>query len=152
MTVKITYEDQTWDLEELIASHPKGKPLTPDGRELLDPTPMAPPVGYKRQPSLSEQIREMVRSERLAADLDGLGFETLEEADDFDVGDDFDPSSPYEEVFDPTPISELRRRQAEDQDVKKEAPATPPKKTKAPNPPEGAESQDNAAPEGGSAD
>lgn len=83
------------------------------GREYLNPTPLAPPVGYQRRPSLAQQIRDMVRSERLAQELDRAGFETFEEADDFDVGDDFDPSSPYEEHFDPTPVSELRRRLAE---------------------------------------
>lgn len=65
-----------------------------------DPTPMAPPVGFKRRPSLADQIREMVRNERLQRELDQAGYETFEEADDFDVGDDFDPTSAYEEHFD----------------------------------------------------
>ena len=60
------------------------------GAEVLDPTPMAPPVGYRRQPSLAEQIREMVRSERLAAEVEAAGAETFEEADDFDIEDDCD--------------------------------------------------------------
>lgn len=84
--------------------------LTEDGREKPDPTPMAPPIGYKRQPSLAEQIRAMVRSEALAAAARNAGAETFEEADDFDVGDDFDPSSPYEDQFDPVPVGELKRR------------------------------------------
>lgn len=81
------------------------------GHEKLDATPMAPPVGYVKAPSLVERIREMIRSERLAMEAAQQGFETFEEADDFDVGDDFDPRSPYEEYFDPTPLPELRRRQ-----------------------------------------
>lgn len=78
------------------------------GREVLDPTPMSPPLGYQRQPSLSEQIRDMVRSEKLRLELEGTGAETFEEADDFEVGDDYDPTTPYENDFDP-PISEMVR-------------------------------------------
>lgn len=144
MPTKITLDGATWDLEELIEQHPKNKPLTPDGRELLDPTPMAPPVGYKRQPSLAEQIREMVRSERLAADLEAAGYETFDEAEDFEIGDDYDPTSPYEQHFDPTPVAELRRRR--DQDVADQA-----KKGAPPaNPPAGPEPKNSEGPEGGS--
>lgn len=78
------------------------------GREVLDGTPMAPPVGYKRQPSMVEHIRALVRSEQLAAAVAAQGFETFEEADDFDIMDDNDPmpSSPHENEFDP-PVKEL---------------------------------------------
>lgn len=84
----------------------KASNLDAHGREIPDPTPMAPPVGYNRQPSLSEQIRAMVRSERLAQEVAAAGYETFEEADDFDVGDDFEPSSPYEGNFDPIPAAD----------------------------------------------
>lgn len=89
--------------------------LDEHGREILDSTPMQPPIGYHRTPSLAEQIRNMVRSEKLALEAEAAGAETFEEADDFDVGDDFDPSSPYETDFDPTPVDELRRRQREEE-------------------------------------
>jgi len=81
-----------------------------------DPTPMAPPIGYNPQPSLAEQIRAMVRSSQLALEAERLGAETFEEADDFEM-DDVDPSSPYEENFDPVPARELkaRRKKAEDE-------------------------------------
>lgn len=71
------------------------------GRETPDPVPMAPPLGYNRQPSLTEKIRAMVRSEHVRLAAMQAGMETFEEADDFEVGDDLDPSTPYEEVFDP---------------------------------------------------
>lgn len=71
------------------------------GHELHDPVPLEPPLGYKRTPSLSEQIRTMVRGEALKRAALEAGAETFEEADDFDVGDDHDPRSPYEEIFDP---------------------------------------------------
>ena len=80
--------------------HPKGKPLSPGGFEVPDPTPVAPPVGYVRHVPLAEQIRNMVRSEALRQAAEQAGAETFEEADDFDV-EDFDPRSPYEEVFEP---------------------------------------------------
>lgn len=77
--------------------------LDEDGRELGDSTPMSPPVGYKREPTIAERIRTMVRSEALAQAAAAAGKETFEEADDFDVPDDdtFDPATPYEEVFEP---------------------------------------------------
>lgn len=71
------------------------------GREMPSPVPIAPPIGYKKSPSLAEQIRAMVISEKLKMEAIAAGQETFEEADDFDVDDDFDPSSPYEVNFDP---------------------------------------------------
>jgi len=85
-----------------------GRPLTPWGAEIPDPIPIAPPVGYKRQPTMVEHIRNMVRSERLKQEAEALGADTFEESEDFDVGDDEDdPHTPYENDFDP-PINELR--------------------------------------------
>lgn len=93
--------------------------LDENGHEVLDGTPMSPPVGYIKQPSLAEQIRQGVRDYRLmqqlAADED---VESFEEADDFDVGDDVEVNSPWEEQFDPegrssfTPLSEVTRQEA----------------------------------------
>lgn len=78
-------------------------------REKPDPVPVAPPLGYKKTPSLSEQIRDMVRSEKLAADLAAKGVETFEEADDFNIPDDpIDPSSPYEADFEGDAAGALR--------------------------------------------
>lgn len=70
-------------------------------RLIADPLPLEPPIGYKRTPPLAEQIRAMVRGEALAHAARNSGKETFEEADDFDVDDDFDPQAPYEEVFEP---------------------------------------------------
>lgn len=72
-----------------------------------DPVPVAPPVGYKRVPSMVETIREMVRSERLAAEAAAMGHETFEEADDLDIPDDPpDLHSQWENEFDP-PVAEV---------------------------------------------
>lgn len=68
----------------------------------VDPTPMAPPIGYIKRESLFDTVREMVRSEALRQAAEESGLETFEEADDFDIPDDpIDPSSPYENDFDP---------------------------------------------------
>lgn len=78
--------------------------LTDDGYEIPDPVPMAPPVGYKKQPSMVENIRNMVRSEMLQREAAAAGFETFEESEDFGPEDDGDvalPATAYEAVFDP---------------------------------------------------
>lgn len=75
--------------------------LNAKGQELPDPTPMQPPVGFIKQESLHDKIRAMVVSEKLRMEAQAAGKETFEEADDFDVEDDYDPTSPYEEIFDP---------------------------------------------------
>lgn len=80
---------------EVISSHDA------EGREILDTTPIAPPVGFTKEPSMFDYVREMVRSERLRQEAEAQGFESFEDADDFDVGDDVDPTTPYENDFDP---------------------------------------------------
>lgn len=71
------------------------------GRERPSPLPIQPPIGYKKTPSLREQIRAMILSEKMREYALSQGAETFEEADDFDIGDDFDPTSPYEMQFEP---------------------------------------------------
>lgn len=80
----------------------------PRGSELNDGKPIAVPLNYQRPPTLQEQIQRLIRttlSDQAAAD----GYESFEEADDFDVGDDYDPSSPHEMVFDPLVSKEVPR-------------------------------------------
>lgn len=76
--------------------------LTPDGREILDSTPIAPPLGFIKQPSLHELMRAMVLAHHDQVRR-GNDAETFEEADDFDVDDQDEPdrNSPYEANFDP---------------------------------------------------
>lgn len=112
------------------------------GEEVLDPTPMQPPLGYKRAPTLAEQIRQQV----LAARLDALNEmeETEEEADDFEVGDDFEPYSKHENEHMPS-LAQLkeqakrinenirkaniaaRKKEVEEELAKKRGEAAPPK-------------------------
>lgn len=76
------------------------------GREIPDPRPMQPPIGYKKQPSMFELIREATARE-VALYAANRSPETFDEADDFDIDDDVDPHSPWENDFDP-PWSEVR--------------------------------------------
>lgn len=76
--------------------------LTDEGYEIPDPTPMAPPVGYKKQPSMVDNIRAMVRSEMLRREAEAAGFESFEDSEDFGEDDDDRlPTTAYEAVFDP---------------------------------------------------
>lgn len=73
------------------------------GREIVDPRPLEIPAGMKEPESLEAMVRRLVRDGVAVAAIAGSGeVETFEEAEDFDINDGtFDPSSPYEEVFDP---------------------------------------------------
>ena len=68
-------------------------------QEQLSEVPVALPIGYKRPDTLKD-IMNRLRCEMIQEGLD-REVETFEEADDFDCDDDFDPSSPWEELFDP---------------------------------------------------
>lgn len=70
------------------------------GREIPDPHPMEIPLGHKRPETLAEQVQRLVRHS-VSAYAALHGHETFAESEDFDVEDDFDPSTPYEEEFDP---------------------------------------------------
>lgn len=72
------------------------------GQELPDPVPMAPPVGYMQTPDLKDIIRDMLRHEKLNAELRAHGIETFDESEDFEIEDDAaDPQTEYEAEFDP---------------------------------------------------
>lgn len=71
--------------------------------EQPDPQPAAIPAGFKKPETLEETIRRLVRSEEWSKQMDASDNETFDEANDFDIDDEmWDPSSPYEEIFDPT--------------------------------------------------
>lgn len=86
-----------------IEERPTKSLLDEQGREIVDSRPIAASLGIKREPTLAERIKATVRSEYLAHQAKLQGHETFEEADDFEVGDDYDPTSPYENEFDPEP-------------------------------------------------
>lgn len=118
-------------LNETFAPKSNAPHLDEHGREIPDPTPIAPPLGYKKQPSLAEQIRAMVRSEALRQAAEAAGAESFEEAEDFDVDEDMEPHTPYEAVFDPpapermpTPLEEAIKKAGAG--APPEAPPAPP--------------------------
>lgn len=82
--------------------------LDSKGREIPDPRPMSPALGAKPEVPIRDYIRSLVHNEALQRELDAMGHETFEEADDFEVGDDYFPDSQYENELDP-PIRELVR-------------------------------------------
>jgi hypothetical protein len=70
------------------------------GREIPDPNPIEIPAGMKRPETLAEQVQRLVR--RQVSDYAAMhGKETFEEADDLEIDEEFDPSSPFELEFDP---------------------------------------------------
>lgn len=89
---------------------------TKEGYEITDPTPMQPPLGYKRSLSLSEQIAQQVRIAHLKILEDAAIAETEDEADDFEIGDDYEPMSKYENDHMPT-LGNLKKRAKEINDA-----------------------------------
>lgn len=95
------------DLEDYLEKT-RSRGLNDRGQLIPDPTPIAPPIGYKRQPTMVEMVRQMVQSENLAREARAAGVETFEESEDFDVGDDGeDLRSGFENDFDPD-LAEVR--------------------------------------------
>jgi len=74
--------------------------------ETLDNTPVSLPVRLTRPLSEYDRFRNIIRTE-LSQQAASQGLETFEEADDFDVQDDFDPKSPWELEFDPVTQKEM---------------------------------------------
>lgn len=75
-----------------------------DGKEYGDPVPMSPPVGLKPPEDLMTTIRRMVQHEEFNRLADKEGFDTFEEAGDYDMEDDHeftDDLTPHEALFYP---------------------------------------------------
>lgn len=73
------------------------------GREVFSGEHIALPIHFVRQKSIHEQIREMILAMK---NTEREGFETFEDADDFDVdesGDDLSYLPSYEQDFDHLP-------------------------------------------------
>lgn len=78
--------------------------IAPDGSEHPDPNPMELPIGFERPESIQDLIKRLVTDRVIQKELDDAGLETFDEADDFDVEDEYHVDSPYEEQFDPSGI------------------------------------------------
>lgn len=67
----------------------------------IDGTPMSIPAGFKKPETMEERLKRFIRRE-LSESMREQGVETFDEANDFDLPDDpVDPSTPFEEFFDP---------------------------------------------------
>lgn len=79
---------------------PKKNPRQKDGAEILDPRPVAVPVGFKTSETMDQRIKRIIEHS-LSVRARDTGLESFEEADDFDIDDDpVDPSTPWEDDFD----------------------------------------------------
>lgn len=72
--------------------------LMPDGRELLNPLPVAPPITFKEELSVNDLVERALKMhyERLANDEEVR--ESLDELLTFDDDDDLEPASPWEVI------------------------------------------------------
>jgi len=101
--------------------------LDSQGREQPNPTPMQPPIGYKRAPTIQEQMRAMIR--QVSEEAKMAGAETEEESNDFDMDEEWEPTSQWEHPFDPDPAMEVMLARASKPPV---AAAVPPAASPAP--------------------
>lgn len=104
---------------ELVDPGTKLSPIrhNEEGEELLDTTKRQPPLGHKKTVPLHLQIRQAVRLQKILDD-EAVG-ETMEEAEDFEVGDDFEPLSPYEQDHIPDLKTLKAHAQAINDEIKK---------------------------------
>lgn len=143
--LKEAYDALAFEVEGIVTPY-----LDKNGHEVLDPTPMAPPVGYVSRPSLVEQLRDMIQGERMRRTAELREMDTFEEADDFEVEDEVMPlDTGYQNEMDP-PIRELvsegskslsakERKAAEKAAKKQESERGPPEAP--PEPPAGAQDE-----------
>lgn len=61
--------------------------LLPDGSEVLNPTPMAPPVDYDRAPDAFSMWQQSLQRMSNIRDLGNIELDSAEDAEDFDVQD-----------------------------------------------------------------
>lgn len=74
--------------------------LTATGSEIPDPTPLEIPAGFKIPETAEQRFQRMVRHS-MSEWAKSHEAETFDEADDFEVEDEYDPTSRYETAFDP---------------------------------------------------
>ncbi|UDN67577.1 hypothetical protein [robinz microvirus RP_56] len=93
-------------MDDVFKTTDKHNRFSAENKEILNPTPMQPPLGYKPQVSLVEQIRQQVRQLK---HLDDTEPESEEDADDFEIEEDPILESRWENDMIPS-IKETRAR------------------------------------------
>lgn len=91
--------------------------------EVLDPNPVA--VSIDNVESVDQKIKRLIREDRLLQQSQNEGFETFEEADDFDLDDDEILPSPYEVFEQFTDSVEESLRETANNDVEKSSQEVP---------------------------
>lgn len=92
-------------VRKLTGDERKGLHHNERGEELLDPTPVRARIPLQAHERLEVKIARMLNSAKIREEFMRSGIETFEEADDFDVGEDMDPETPYERDFDHATIT-----------------------------------------------
>lgn len=82
---KVTISEETYNKLKVLGHCMHSE----EGWEIHDPDPIAIPAGLKRPLSLREQIQRVLRTE-VSAQAAMQGYESFDEAEDFDVEDEFD--------------------------------------------------------------
>lgn len=101
---KKAYQDLAKEYMDRLRDDPAWFGLNVQGHEYPDPTVMDPPIGHVPGPDLMTIINTMVRSH---LEKQQEEFETVEEADDFEMDDeDGDVVSPWEDRFYPVMASD----------------------------------------------
>lgn len=96
--------------------------LDDDGKEILNPMPLEVKEDLGRPPTLKEQICRILKGERMKALLEQQGYESFEEADDFDVPDEpEEPISGYEvkDMIPERPVDPVARREYLEKELEK---------------------------------
>lgn len=75
--------------------------LSVDGAEVNSGLRRSASVKFRKPETIEDRVIMAMRSEEFRKRMEQSGFETFEEADDFDVGDFDEKLTPYEEGFDP---------------------------------------------------
>jgi len=78
------------------------------GEQIPDDTPVEIPVGFQKPEDLQDMIRRLVRNEAFARTQQGV--ETFQEAEDFDVGDEPDLTTPYQHMAEERPADSKHLR------------------------------------------
>lgn len=88
-------------LKEKVIAALKKRGLDENGREIVDSTPrrIALGLGQAKQEPLHVMVKRMIRENANAFAMEN-GNETFEEANDFDIDDEFVVQTPYERDFD----------------------------------------------------
>ena len=92
--------------------------------EKVDPVPFEVPIQLKKPESMDERIRRITQHS-ISRAAEDMGYESFEDADDFDIPDDpVDALSPWEADFDLAAVAAVdagvaKRPQVEDDKVQK---------------------------------